>query len=92
MLNKRLLPSLCLGPYVVASQPTTASLVLYDPADGRYVDDGSRIPLDQIVAGPTRARLEFEKDSDANVGRPYSAMVGKLPFRYIAVAHRSLCK
>ena len=64
----------CSGPYIVEEQPTTTSLVLKDPQSGKLVDGGAKIPLDQIVAGPRKARLRFEEEEDV---RPYSQMVGR---------------
>ena len=72
--NKYLFPSPCSGPYIVEEQPTTTSLILKDPQSGKLVDGGAKIPLDQIVAGPRKARLRFEEEDDV---RPYSQMVGR---------------
>ena len=72
---KHLFPSPCSGPYVVHSQPSPASLVLCEPVGGALVDNGRLIPLDQIVAGPRRARLEFEQAANETDVRPMSAMM-----------------
>jgi len=71
-VSKHLFSSPCSGPYIVVSQPTTTSLILMDPTTQQMVDKGRSIPLDQIVAGPRRARLEFEAENEI---RPYSDML-----------------
>jgi hypothetical protein len=39
------------------------------------LDEGALIPLDQIIAGPRRARIEFEKDQSHNEVRPFSDLL-----------------
>ena len=59
-LPKRLFPDPSSGPYVVVRQPTDSSVVLARP-DGEPVDEGRRIPLAQIIAGPRRAGVQFDE-------------------------------
>ena len=73
-LPKHLLPAPSQGPYEVVRQPTHTSLILRDPATGKLVSDGALIPLDQILAGPRRARLEFAREEDSEV-RPISKLI-----------------
>ena len=51
---KHLLGEPSQGPYVVVSQSTYNSAKLKDPATGEWVDGGTDIPLEQILAGPRR--------------------------------------
>jgi hypothetical protein len=62
------------GPYVVVSQSTFNSAKLKDAATGQWVDDGTDIPLEQILAGPRRGLLKFEHspDADRSVGQMIS--------------------
>ena len=60
------------GPYEVVTQRTTSSVVCKDPQTGELVDNGANIPLDQILAGPRRAPLVLEKESDV---RSVGAMI-----------------
>ena len=67
------------GPYTVESQPDRFNLILRDPETGELVDKGRKIPFDQILAGPRRARLRFAEGheidpSDADV-RPMSTLL-----------------
>ena len=66
-LPKHLLPEPSKGPYVVSSQPTTTSVVLRGVESDESVDGGAAIPLDQILAGPWRARMDFDPDSEVRV-------------------------
>ena len=59
---------------MVHQQPTSTSLILKDPETGLLVDGGALIPLDQILAGPRRARLAFARDEDSEV-RPFCNMI-----------------
>ena len=61
---KHLLGEPSSGPYVVMGQGTFSSVRLKDPATGQLVDGGVNIPLEQILAGPRRSLLEFERSSD----------------------------
>ena len=38
---------------------------MLDPRTGTLVESGANIPLDQTLAGPRRAKVEFETGSDA---------------------------
>ncbi len=58
---KHLLGEPSAGPYIVDSQASLSSVKLKDPKTGKYVDDGANIPLEQVLAGPRRGLLEFEK-------------------------------
>ena len=55
-------------------------MVLRDSATGELVDGGKNIPLDQVLAGPRRAQVHFEPDSDVRslgemlAGDPNAAM------------------
>ena len=65
---------------MVVSQPNRFNLILKDAETGVLVDGGTPIPLDQILAGPRRARLHFataEEGSDADPPdvRSYSQMI-----------------
>ena len=42
-------------------------MVLRDPTTFQLVDDGANIPLDQILAGPRRAKLDFPPEEDTEV-------------------------
>ncbi len=61
---KQLLAEPAAGPYQVVEQRTLSSVVLRDPATGALVDEGANIPLDQILAGPRRALVRLDRDSD----------------------------
>ncbi len=63
-LPKHTFPPPSTGPYKVESQPTSTSVRLRDANTGALVDKGAYIPLDQILAGPARANLKFEEDSE----------------------------
>ena len=63
-LPKHLFPEPSSGPYEVAGQPTSTSVVLRHPDGGDLVDKGMRVPLDQILAGPPRAKIVFEGASE----------------------------
>ncbi|MEC8021486.1 MAG: integrase zinc binding domain-containing protein, partial [Pseudomonadota bacterium] len=52
------------GPYEVARQSTTSSVVLRDPETGKEVDDGANIPLEQILAGPRRPAFRLEEGGE----------------------------
>ena len=71
-LPKHLLQPPSRGPYKVHSQPDPFNLILKEPDRNILVDGGAKIPLDQILAGPRRARLEFSDDSDV---RPVSKLI-----------------
>ena len=71
-LPKHLLPPPSRGPFKVHSQPDPYNLILKEPDKDVLVDGGAKIPLDQILAGPSRARLEFADESDL---RPYSELI-----------------
>ena len=64
---KHLMGDQTTGPYIVADQKTLSSVVLRDPTTGRLLDEGANIPLDQILAGPRRARLTFPVDEESEV-------------------------
>ena len=66
-MPKGLFPPPRRGPYVVVSQPDKFNLVLKNPSTGELVDRGARIPLDQILSGPRRARLRFAEGDGAGV-------------------------
>ena len=75
-LPKSFFPELNAGPYLVVSQPDHWNLTLKDPVTGELVDKGRKIPLDQIVAGPRRARFaHLLEDKEGGDVRPISAMV-----------------
>ena len=63
-LPKHLFPEPSSGPYEVVSQPTASSVVLKEQASGTLVESGARIPLDQILAGPARAAVALDGESD----------------------------
>ena len=63
-LPKHLFSSPTTGPYVVVRQYTSSSVVLKDPITGKMVDGGANIPLDQILGGPVRNPLIWEKDNE----------------------------
>ena len=63
-LPKHLLPPPSRGPYKVHCQPDPFNLILKEPDRDVLVDGGAKIPMDQILAGPRRARLEFADESD----------------------------
>jgi hypothetical protein len=70
---KHLLGEPSAGPYVVVSQATFNSVKLKDPATGGWVDHGVDIPLEQILAGPKRGSLAFEKASgERSIGQMVS--------------------
>ena len=73
-----------LGPYTVERQPTLTSLILRDARQDKLVGDGALIPLDQIIAGPRRTRLEFAKNSDT---RPFSQMIDPTRSREVGAPH-----
>ena len=52
------------GPYTVAGQRTTSSVMLQDRETGELVDGGANIPVEQILAGPRRAPVHFPEESD----------------------------
>ena len=58
---KHLLGEPSAGPYIVVSPASLNSAKLRDPATGQLVEDGANIPLEQILAGPRRSLLAFEK-------------------------------
>ena len=75
-INKHLFPAPSAGPYEVVRQERRTSVTLKDPKTGAPVDNGAAIPLDQILAGPQRAKLEWApSDDDDSPGRAYSEMV-----------------
>merc|ERR1712185_356997 len=89
-LPKSLFPPPSRGPYVVDSQPNQFNLILRDPETDQLVDKGAQIPLDQIVVGNHRARLQFADDEEGDV-RPMSVLLdgnrdarGDLSFGYLA--------
>ena len=63
-LPKHLFPEPSSGPYEVVSQPTSTSVILKNPADGKLVDDGARVPLDQVLAGPARPNVAFPEETE----------------------------
>ena len=67
-LPKHIFPEPSTGPYAVVEQRTPSSIVLKDPATGSLVGGGANIPLDQILAGPRRARLPFAEDEETEMG------------------------
>ena len=71
-LPKHLFPPPSRGPYKVHSQPDQFNLILKDPERDNLLDGGAKIPLDQILAGPRRARLEFADEADF---RPISKLI-----------------
>ena len=56
------------------SQPDKYNLILKNPETGELVDNGVRIPLNQILAGPRRAKLAFAVKDESDV-RPLSQML-----------------
>ena len=77
---KHLLGDPVQGPYLVKQQNTLSSVVLFDPATNSLVDHGANIPLDQILAGPKRAKLSFPDDSDV---RSYGQMLRREGARHL---------
>ena len=73
-LPKHMFPPPNRGPYVVVEQPDNFGLVLKDPTTGSLVDSGRKIPFDQILAGPRRARLQFAEEEENEV-RHISKMI-----------------
>ena len=71
-MPKHLFPPPSRGPYVADSQPDRFNLIWRDPETNQLVDKGARIPMDQIIAGPRRARLQFAAETDA---RPMSQLI-----------------
>ena len=75
-INKHLFPAPSAGPYEVVAQERRTSVTLKDPKTGTPVDKGAAIPLDQILAGPQRAKLQWApSEDDDSPGRAYSEMV-----------------
>lgn len=66
-MPKHVLPPPSRGPYCVHKQPDRFNLILKDPSTGELVDGGARIPLDQILAGPRRARLQFAAEDESEI-------------------------
>ena len=68
-MSKHLFPAPCTGPYQIEEQPRRTSVILRDPKTGILVNNGAYIPLEQIIAGPRRAKLIWpspgEEDSPA---------------------------
>ena len=62
-MPKHLFPEPSTGPYEVVAQPSS-SVVLRNVETKELVDQCRPIPLDQIVAGPSRAQVHFEPDSE----------------------------
>ena len=83
-LPKHLFPEPSSGPYEVVDQPTASSLVLRHP-DGDLVDKGLRVPLDQILAGPPRAKVVSEETSEVcglgTMLKEENAFAGRAPSR-----------
>ena len=69
---KQLMADPISGPYVVAGQSTTSSVILKDPETGVLVDGGANTPVEQILAGPRRPPFTFSGDSEV---RSVGAMV-----------------
>ena len=63
-LPKHYFPNPTAGPFIVERQHGRTSVTLRDPQKDELVDDGAKIPLDQIVAGPDRSELHFDSTSD----------------------------
>ena len=77
---KHLLGEPSAGPYRVEGQGSIHSVRLKDPATGLMVDGGADIPLEQILAGPRRGRLEFEQSAgERSIGDMVSGAVTQLP-------------
>jgi len=62
------------GPYMVEEQRTLSSVILRDLRTRELVDGGACIPVDQILAGPMRSKLEFPAPSETEV-RGWSHML-----------------
>ena len=67
---KHLLGEPSSGPYTVVSQTTLNSVKLKD-SEGQLVDKGADIPLEQILVGPRRGHLQFERsnEGDKSIGQ-----------------------
>ena len=73
-LPKHMFPPPNRGPYTVHGQPDQYNLILKGPSTGELVDEGRKIPLDQILAGPRRSRLYWADVDDSDV-RPMSKLL-----------------
>ena len=71
-MPKGLFPPPSRGPYVVVSQPDKFNVVLKNATTGALVDNGARIPLDQILSGPRRARLRLRRKMALEFGQSHS--------------------
>jgi hypothetical protein len=86
-LGKHLFPDPSAGPYAVVRQPTNTSFVLANPATGQLIENGANIPMDQVISGPSRAKLEFPPEEDSEQ-RPLSQMLSGVPGPESPVATR----
>ena len=53
-----------MGPFEVHSQFNPTSVVLRHPETKELIGGGVAVPMDQILAGPRRARINVEVESD----------------------------
>ena len=63
-LPKHLFNEPSTGPFEVVEQRRSGSAVLRNIATGELLDGGANIPMDQILVGPVRARIELEEDDE----------------------------
>ena len=79
-MSKHLFPAPCTGPYQIEEQPRRTSVILRDPKTGILVNNGAYIPLEQIIAGPRRAKLIWPRPGEEDSPeRPLSEMVAGNP-------------
>ena len=55
------------GPYIGVDQRSLSSAVLMDPHTGQLLNGGASIPMDQLLAGPRRSKVEFKPDEESDV-------------------------
>ena len=65
--SKHLMSEPSSGPYIVVDQRSLSSAVLMDPNTGQLLNGGASIPMDQLLAGPRRSKLEFKPDEESDV-------------------------